>query len=118
MGDRANILVKDGPSQVYLYTHWSGQELPEILRQALIRGRNRWDDGQYLARIIFCEMVQGDILGESGYGISSKVQDGDDRILEVNTVTQTVRIATRSKRFGKFTEFSFADYITEPREWK
>jgi len=53
MGDRANVRIKDSGGTFHLYTHWSGTELPETVRQALLRGKDRWDDEQYLSRIIF-----------------------------------------------------------------
>jgi len=89
MGDRANIKVT-GAGDVYLYTHWNGEELPQILKQALIRGRDRWGDPSYLARIIFCEMVNGQEKDTTGYGISGECGDGGDRILTVDTDKMTV----------------------------
>jgi len=88
MGDRANIKVC-GAGDVYLYTHWAGTELPEVLKSALTRGVDRWDDPQYLARVIFCKMVGTDD-SITGYGISSKCGDGDDRVLTVDVNTQMV----------------------------
>jgi len=88
MGDRGNIIVKDGESTVYLYTHWSGSNLPESIQASLKRGKDRWTDGQYLARILFDDMVQGD-RGLTGYGISSVIGDGGTDI-EVNVDAQTV----------------------------
>lgn len=89
MGDRATIQVKDGDSTVCPYTHWAGTELPDTLRRALERGR--WDDGPYLARIIFCEMVKYDPLGDTGYGISQfPSADIGDRLLTVDVGKQTV----------------------------
>jgi len=81
MGDRGNIIVKDGESKVYLYTHWGGSELKKTLKEALIRGKNRWDDGSYLTRIIFCEMVQDEEMGLTGFGISSVMGDGGTDIV-------------------------------------
>lgn len=81
MGDRSNIIIKSGNSKVYLYTHWGGSELKNVLKKALERGKNRWDDGQYLARIIFCEMIKDDVMGETGFGISSERGDGGSDIL-------------------------------------
>ena len=93
MGDRANILIGSSNNDefrgVYLYTHWAGTELPETLQSALRRGE-RWDDEQYLARIVFCEMVKGNESGETGYGISVSLGDGGGRILRVDTTSQTV----------------------------
>ena len=91
MGDRANVKVVDGASTVFLYTHWGGSELPETLQRVLAR-RLRWDDGQYLSRIIFCEMVKGHEDGETGFGISSNCGDGDERILTVDVRKQKVFI--------------------------
>src|SRR5205809_5145857 len=100
MGDRANVQLIDGKSEVFLYTHWGGTRLPQVVQIALAR-RQRWDDGQYLARIIFSEMVDGD-KGETGYGISSVVGDGDDRIITVNVDRQTVSFNTFTYTFEKF----------------
>ena len=92
MGDRANVYVHHGERPgVYLYTHWDGSELPAIVVNALHRGKGRWDDDQYLARIIFCEMIKNDVDGETGYGISAECGDGDDRIVDVDTATQQIR---------------------------
>jgi hypothetical protein len=102
MGDRANVQVKDGESNVFLYTHWSGSELPKTLKTALIRGKERWTDGQYLARIIFCEMVRDDIDDMTGYGISSVVGDGGDRIIVVNVDEQTIKINGKTVTFGEY----------------
>ena len=89
MGDRGNIIVKDGSSKVYLYTHWSGSSLEADLRSALKRGQSRWTDGSYLTRIIFCEMIAGDIEGLTGFGISSVYGDGGNDIT-VDVDKQTV----------------------------
>jgi len=84
MGDRANVKISDRYSgDLYLYTHWAGTELPETVQRALKR-RERWDDMPYLARIVFCEMVKGNEDGATGFGISAKPCDGDDRIVEVS----------------------------------
>jgi len=86
MGDRGNIKV----GKVYLYTHWGGSEIPEILKKALVRGMGRWNDEPYLTRIIFCEMIKDDVMGDTGYGISTHICDNEHEILEVDCNTQTV----------------------------
>jgi hypothetical protein len=70
MGDRAQVkLLFEDNKELYFYTHWNGYVLPETVCNALIRGKGRWDDHEYLARIIFSEMIQDEILDETGYGI-------------------------------------------------
>ena len=57
MGTRAQVCVVDGRDTVYLYQHCDGYELPNTVRRALKRGTERWNDGTYLTRIIFSEML-------------------------------------------------------------
>jgi hypothetical protein len=91
MGDRGNIIVKEGDSKVYLYSHWTGSDLPEVARSALKRGSDRWSDGQYLARVIFCEMIRGDLTGTTGFGISSTIGDGGETVI-VDCDERTVQV--------------------------
>ena len=90
MGDRANIVVKAGDEQVCLYSHWGGSELPTILRRALHRGRPRWNDFQYLTRIIF--MALGNEMGLTGLGITQRPWDGKGNIITVDIDAQTVAL--------------------------
>jgi hypothetical protein len=68
---RRNIALDYGEGRkVYLYTHWGAEDLEDVLREALGRGRSRWDDPPYLARIIFSEMIRDDLFETTGYGIA------------------------------------------------
>ena len=91
MGDRANVVVLDEGSDnaVFLYTHWSGTVLPSLLKRALDR-KQRWDDGAYLTRIIFCEMVKGYESDETGFGISAHICDNEHPLLVVDVGRQVV----------------------------
>jgi hypothetical protein len=116
MGDRANIIVKngekEGDEQVCLYTHWAGSELPGTLKIALIRGNERCDDFQYLTRIIFCEMLKRggkDLDGLTGYGITQKPWDGSDKIILVIVSSQQVIIDEK--------KYSFEEYIASDAAW-
>lgn len=89
MGDRGNIIVEDDGS-VFLYTHWSGSDLPKIVAHGLDRGRGRWNDGPYLTRILFCELVpQSEWAEETGYGISTVMGDGGKEVI-VNIAQQSI----------------------------
>ena len=84
MGDRGNIhwidvIGVDGEEDkgFYFYTHWGRSHLGEVLADALERGRSRWDDPSYLARIVFSEMTKGQEQDLTGYGISTWLGDGD-----------------------------------------
>ena len=101
MGSRCNVEI-DG---VWLYTHWDGHRLGEILMSALERGRDRWDDSAYLARIIFSEMVKDDLMGLTGYGISNRKIDGNYPTLYVDCERKEVREGDKI--------LSFEDFIKE-----
>jgi hypothetical protein len=104
MGDRANVLIED----VYLYTHYDGSELPFIVQEALKRGEDRWDDAQYLARVVFCEMVKDDLLGTTGYGISAELGDGEYELLKLDCDGKMVTIGKKSWPFAMFVELERA----------
>lgn len=120
VGDRANVYVKNDvdPSKpgVYLYTHWGGYELPEAVAKALDRGRNRWDDGPYLTRIIFCEMMKfyGDLPeetleSETGFGISTSMVDNEHNIIVVEP-------GSRDRTDGRIGRIWFARPGNEDKE--
>jgi hypothetical protein len=102
MGDRGNIVVSDDGGTLHFYTHWSGSELPQIVANALDRGRSRWDDPPYLNRILFSELIQGDVLGETGYGISIQMGDGGTEVY-IDHGSQTVTYGAQT--------WSFEDYV-------
>lgn len=101
MGDRANVYVKeDETSGVYLYTHWGGHDLPETVRLALDsdQGRNRANDNQYLARIIFCRMVgPGNLSREDGFGISANMGDNEHPVIVVEPANKRIGFAAEPK---------------------
>jgi hypothetical protein len=91
MGDRRNIELKYSTGEsIYLYTHWCGSDLPNTLASALDRGRDRWSDESYLARVIFSEMVKRDVLGVTGYGIAPYEIDPQSPTLVVDLKGMTV----------------------------
>ena len=94
MGDRGHVLIED--NGVYLYSHWGASELVEIVKKALAR-RLRWDDPEYLARIIFCEMVKGQESEETGFGIGTAKHEDVWRVVKVNCGDKTVTVEDNEK---------------------
>lgn len=91
MGARTNILLDYGEGkQICFYSHWGGEDLPEVLKSALVRGKSRWDDPYYLARIIFSEMIKDDVLGLTGFGIQPDVEEEEYETLYVDLRKRTV----------------------------
>jgi len=124
MGDRGQVkITAEGNPDLYLYTHWGAESLPEVVANALARGRDRWTDDEYLNRIIFSEMIQGEVLEETGYGIGFGEHGDVWRVVEINYDDRTV--AVREIFFEDFdlTLMDFAGgekwvYSTEPMAYE
>ena len=106
MGDRANIRINehigsDDDRFIYLYSHWDGHDLWKILQNALSR-KQRWTDPPYLARIIFCEMIKDDVMGETGYGIATYECDNEYPYLTVDCSDQMVEVNGIKIPFQKY----------------
>lgn len=85
MGNRNSIVIQEelnaygvDPNPLYLYSHWHGQELDQVVATALNRGRSRRNDSAYLTRIIVSDLLREDLDGTTGFGISQIPQDHDD----------------------------------------
>jgi len=87
MGTRAQVFMKD--TGVYLYQHWDGDDLFQKVKNAIAK-KWRWDDEEYLTRIIFCEMVKDNIDGETGYGIGNSQHGDIEYLVTVDCKNQTV----------------------------
>jgi hypothetical protein len=83
VGDRANVVVKDGEDQVWFYGHWNGESYVSDTKTALSKNW-RWDDAPFLARIIFDELTAGSHGHETGFGISCRIGDNEHPILVVD----------------------------------
>lgn len=121
MGDRANIyLVDDNPEHgIYLYTHWNGYEWPEMLRQALDKGRGRWGDQPYLSRIL-CRELFATYDQDTGGGISTFITDNQYLITVVDLTESTISWADEGKETDRAEwrhTVPFAEYVTQEQAY-
>jgi len=93
MGDRAQvkIIMYDKDPPVYLYTHWKGCRIEKLVCNALKR-KQRWDDPEYLARIIFDEMKEKDFNEETGFGIGTSEHEDIHTLITVDGMRKIVDI--------------------------
>jgi hypothetical protein len=112
MGDRANCIVQqnayDDLPPVYLYTHWGGSSLPQMVQRALQK-RWRWGDDAYLTRIIFDTLSEGSQGTETGFGISTGPCDNGHPFVVVDPKRQEVRLESDPER-KVLERWSFEDY--------
>lgn len=105
MGTRSQVLIED--IGIYLYQHWDGYDLHKKVKKAL-KNKWRWDDPEYLARIIFCEMVKEHEEEETGYGIGTSEHGDIEFLVIVNCTNRTVTVKdlnnekTETKSFEEF----------------
>jgi len=98
---------------VYLYQHMDGYNLAQEVQIALSK-KDRWDDPEYLARIIFCTMLKENEAFErtTGYGIGTEQHGDIEYLITVDTTDQTVKV---SNGYGsKWTELfkgSFDEFL-------
>jgi len=89
MGARAQVHIKD--TGVYLYTHWGAGSIEEDAKNAIARGV-RWDDPEYLTRIIFDQMKGTNTTSELGFGIGTSQHGDIEKLITVSCKEQTVRV--------------------------
>lgn len=92
MGDRGCIVVdhdNDYFGPVVLYTHWGATNLPHYL-QAALRKQARWNDPDYLTRIIVEELSAGANSDVTGVGIGTTVAGDAWRVIDVDVSAKTL----------------------------
>jgi hypothetical protein len=116
MGSRGQVCIKESHNSngVWLYTHWGADELILTVQRAL-KKQWRWGDDEYLARIIFDEMVAGEHGEETGFGIGLSQHADVWRVIEVDCKTQQVTIRDHGETpryypFKQFVDISFKLY--------
>ncbi len=106
MGDRGNICieysrVKDSEARrIWFYTHWRGDEMPKLVRNAMAK-KWRWMDEGYLARIIFETLTLGDRDVETGFAITPEPYDTPHPYVVVDTGRKTVSFVREQDWTGK-----------------
>jgi len=107
MGDRGQFYMED--EKIYLYTHWGAYRMEKDLQAALDRGRGRWGDPEYFARILFCELVKDDIDGETGFGIGSEVHCDIRKLITVDCKNKLVSRDDMEWTFEEFIDQNFKE---------
>jgi hypothetical protein len=102
---------------VYLYTHWGATELAKKVQEAIAK-KWRWDDPEYLARIIFDCMKGNDIDSGTGYGIGTKKHGDIWCLITVDCKSQTVIVEEYGKLVyrSSFREFVNTDFDSDMEE--
>lgn len=109
MGDRGQVYFKE--SGVYLYTHWGAYELIKDVKKALGK-KMRWEDVEYLARIVFDTMIGESQGEETGFGIGTEKHGDIWRLIEIDGTN--VKVIDHGHTIFEGTFEEFLNY--EPKE--
>lgn len=104
-----------GPyGRVFLYTHETASELIAVVSDVLCRVV-RWDDPDYLARMIFCRMIpKSKWDSELGFGIGTQMYTNINILITLDTVHNTVKISSYFDTSGtRGVSMSFAHFINK-----
>lgn len=96
-----NINMKSGQVQVvgphgsvYLYTHDNAGTLVSIVHEVLSR-RERWNDPDYLSRMLFCAMIPNDQWNsDKGFGIGTQYYIDANLLIVINTEMNRISISS------------------------
>jgi hypothetical protein len=120
MGDRAVIEIHQEGGTVCLYSHSDGLYLREVLAKALERGSGRWDDPQYLTRIIFNEMTKGREMETTGYGIhvgQAEELGPDNPTIYLDWIYHGKKFIITEGEFDFHNNMGYATNEFTPTEW-
>lgn len=91
MSDSADICIRSGGRELFLYTHSCGSDLPHLVRTGLLTAvqSKRTTDVPYLIRIVFCHMLTPEELYEHlGFGID--FGPAGDKLVTIDVDNQTI----------------------------
>jgi hypothetical protein len=97
-------------SPVYLYTKEGVKDLVSKVYEILSMNK-RWDDADYLARMIFCAMVPKDKwYEEKGFGIGTTMYQDLDLLITLDVPKQSIKIQSSSDLHGA-ENMSFQEFV-------
>lgn len=106
----AQIEVRGPFGSVFLYAK-EGKHAIGALHRALSK-KKRWDDPDYLTRIIFCELVPEDEWYETtGYGIGTEMYADVDIFISVDSMVQEILIQARGESLQDKFKMTFSKFI-------
>jgi len=111
MGTRGQVRVisKEFNTPLYLYAHYDANNLFNVVIKSIARDI-RWNDHEYLIRIIFSDMIGNGIISR-GFGIGTKQHGDIEYLIDVDMNNQMIFEYIRNgdeMKYSKGIEFSSA----------
>lgn len=98
--------------RVYLYTHDTAKNLLANVHNILSK-ESRWDDPDYLSRMLFCEMIPESFWGsDTGFGIGTQLYADVELLISLDTVNQKITVSSGLHEFDNFS-MTFSEFIVD-----
>lgn len=106
----AQVEVAGPFGSVFLYAE-EGKGIIGALHRALSKEK-RWNDPDYLSRIIFCQMVpEKEWDGTNKFGIGTEMYANIDIFVTIDTITENITIQARGSSLQDRYKMSFQNFI-------
>jgi hypothetical protein len=98
--------------RVYLYTHDTARNLLANVHNILSK-ESRWDDPDYLSRMLFCEMIPESFWSsDTGFGIGTQLYADVELLITLDTVNQKITVSSGLHEFDNFS-MTFSEFIVD-----
>lgn len=97
--------------RVYLYTHATADHLVADVYAALAM-RQRWDDADYLAKMVFCRMTPLECWqSDGGFGIGTQLYADTNLLITLDTTDETITIQSALAKQDRYCA-TFEEFVT------
>lgn len=108
--ESAQVEIVGPYGRVYLYTSHNKEELVKQVHEMLSL-RKRWDDPDYLSRMMFCRMVPIESWAEEkGYGIGTQLYTDVELLVTLDTRIKIITIQVASDLAKGYSLF-FSEFV-------
>jgi hypothetical protein len=108
--DSGQVEIVGPYGRVYLYTHSGAGSLVNDIHSVLSM-RQRWDDPDYLAKMVFCKMVPVECWNtDLGFGIGTQLYADVNLLITLDTVNQKILLQSATDKHYKL-QNSFKDFV-------
>lgn len=108
--DSGQVEIVGPYGRVYLYTHSGAGSLVNDIHNVLSM-RQRWDDPDYLAKMVFCKMVPVECWNtDLGFGIGTQLYADVNLLITLDTINQKILLQSATDKHYKL-QNSFKDFV-------
>ncbi len=108
--DSGQVEIISPYGRVYLYTHnYAANLVSDVYR--VLSQHKRWDDPDYLSRMIFCEMIPPELWNsDTGFGIGTQMYADVNLLITIDTVKKIIKISSHGNNIDDI-KMTLTDFV-------